>query len=435
DVVRKYDANGEPIKGDRKINEEQIRIVKRIFVDFAKGKSPKKIAHKLNDEAIKGPTGKGWTQSTINGNRRRGTGILNNELYIGRQIWNRLRYLKNPDTGKRESRLNPESEWIITDVPDLRTIDQDMWDAVKAYQFKLDRKVSYNQKPRPRKLFSFLLKCGCCGGGMSMVSTERYGCSTARNKGTCKNRITIMQSKLENSVIDALKTRLMDPELTNIFCKEYTTHINDIRHNNNAELIRNQKQLNKVKVDISKLIEAIKGGIDPTLIKDEINGLQFQKEQLIQKLDNSEEAPVYIHPRMSERYASSINNLITSLNDPDHRDESATLLRELIDKIVLTPNEDKNALVIDLYGDLAGILQISANNDGGINIKPKEMLDRKSVSELAQLQEFVNQPQSLTGTYLSTSKDQMVAGAHNSRKPRSPIMRQKINYSLCFFNQ
>jgi hypothetical protein len=35
------------------------------------------------------------------------------------------------------SRNNPESEWIIQDVPELRIIDQDFWKAVKAQQQKL----------------------------------------------------------------------------------------------------------------------------------------------------------------------------------------------------------------------------------------------------------------------------------------------------------
>ena len=46
-------------------------------------------------------------RSTIAGNAARGTGILNNELYLGRLVWNRLRYVKDPSTGKRVSRLNP----------------------------------------------------------------------------------------------------------------------------------------------------------------------------------------------------------------------------------------------------------------------------------------------------------------------------------------
>ena len=91
------------------------------------GHSSRSIAHKLNADGTSGPSGRTWGASTIHGNRRRGTGILNNELYIGRLIWNRLRYVKDPDTGKRVSRPNPEDKWIIQDVPELRIVDADLW--------------------------------------------------------------------------------------------------------------------------------------------------------------------------------------------------------------------------------------------------------------------------------------------------------------------
>ena len=122
--VVKFDQNGEPIRGDRIIDTGQAKVVQRIFADYAKGISPKKIAAALNKERIAGPRGKGWGASTLHGNRERGTGILNNRLYIGEQLWNRSKFAKDPDTGKRVSRLNPESEWVITAIPDLRIIDQ-----------------------------------------------------------------------------------------------------------------------------------------------------------------------------------------------------------------------------------------------------------------------------------------------------------------------
>ena len=31
----------------------------------------------------------------------RGTGIVNNQLYIGRLVWNRQHFMKNPETSKR----------------------------------------------------------------------------------------------------------------------------------------------------------------------------------------------------------------------------------------------------------------------------------------------------------------------------------------------
>ncbi len=132
-VVKQFNSEGEAIRGDREIDESQAKIVQRIFEEYAlKNKSPKAIADALNKDGIPAPSGKAWGQSTINGNRRRGTGILNNHLYIGELIWNRQRFIKDPATGKRVTRLNDEAEWIRQDIPELRIIDQKLWEAAKS---------------------------------------------------------------------------------------------------------------------------------------------------------------------------------------------------------------------------------------------------------------------------------------------------------------
>src|SRR6266542_1157264 len=58
---------------------------------------------------------------------------------------------------------------------------------------------------RPSYLLSGLLKCGGCGGGFSKISQSHYGCSTARNKGTCDNLQAVRRDKLEATVLDGLK--------------------------------------------------------------------------------------------------------------------------------------------------------------------------------------------------------------------------------------
>jgi DNA invertase Pin-like site-specific DNA recombinase len=234
DVSKNLDSRGEIIRGERTINLEHARIVERIFKEYAAGKSPKAIAHNLNAEKIAGPTAKGWGPSTIYGSWQRGAGILNNELYIGQIVWNKVSYPKNPETGKHVTRNNPASEWIRKEVPELRIIAQELWDKVKARQKR--SRVSHKkfwQHQRPRLPFSYLLKCGCCGGGVSKLSTHLYACSTARYKGesVCSNRRSIRQDELESTVLDILQTRLMDPKLAEVFCREYTQHLNRLRMN------------------------------------------------------------------------------------------------------------------------------------------------------------------------------------------------------------
>ena len=92
----------------------------------------------------------GTGPSAIHGNPKRGVGILNNELYVGRLVWNRLRYLKDPGTGKRVSRLNPESEWVIQEVPEMRIVDQDVWDNVKPRQQTLAYETSQQRRAGDR---------------------------------------------------------------------------------------------------------------------------------------------------------------------------------------------------------------------------------------------------------------------------------------------
>src|SRR3546814_826298 len=91
-TVRAFDAAGTPIKGEREIDPAEAEIVVRIFEEYAEGKSGKAIAAGLNKDGASGPRGGIWRQNTINGNRARGTGILNNELYVGTYVWNRLEY-------------------------------------------------------------------------------------------------------------------------------------------------------------------------------------------------------------------------------------------------------------------------------------------------------------------------------------------------------
>jgi hypothetical protein len=48
------DGEGEPIREDRKINEAEVEIMRRIFHEFAAGVSLRTIAQRLNDEGIPG---------------------------------------------------------------------------------------------------------------------------------------------------------------------------------------------------------------------------------------------------------------------------------------------------------------------------------------------------------------------------------------------
>lgn len=153
-------------RGKRMIVEAEAAIVRRIFREYVDGRTPRDIAHDLNADRIPPPRGRAWNASTINGNMQPGTGLLNNELYAGRLVWNKVRMLKDPDTGKRISRPNPESEWQATNVSDLAIVPRDLFELAQKRK-KMRGAAHPNQQRQPRHMLSGLLRCGVCGAGMS----------------------------------------------------------------------------------------------------------------------------------------------------------------------------------------------------------------------------------------------------------------------------
>ncbi|MEI9431878.1 recombinase family protein [Mesorhizobium sp. Cs1299R1N3] len=207
-VVKKLDERGEPIRGLRETDEMQADVVRRIFREFAAGQSARTIAAGLNKEGIPSPFGGAWGASTINGNLKRRSGFLYNEAYIGLLVFNRIQMRKDPETGKRISRPNPPETWQVVEVPHLRIIDDELWDAVQARK-KLYGGMKLHHRRRPKHMFSGLVRCGHCGASYTVKNGDQLACAAHREKGTCTNNRTIRVGELEKRVLAGIQRRLL----------------------------------------------------------------------------------------------------------------------------------------------------------------------------------------------------------------------------------
>jgi DNA invertase Pin-like site-specific DNA recombinase len=328
DVLKRTDSEGEPIRGERKINEAEAAIVRRIFQNYAAGQSSRTIAHALNAKGVPGPFGHAWGPSTIHGSVKRRNGILNNELYIGKLVWNRQRFIKDPSTGKRVSRLNPESKWIVQEVSELRVVPDDLWNTAKERQESLILKTARRRdnpmldRRRPRYLLSGLVACGCCGGGYSMIGATSLGCSTARNKGTCSNLMTIRRDVLEASVLDGLHQHLMEPELFKDFCEAFTREVNRERMDQGATLVAQRKELERTDRELDKAIQAILDGVPGAKLKDKIGQLEARKTELTALLTEAKEPAPLLHPNMAEVYRRKVSDLAAALGNAETRSKA-----------------------------------------------------------------------------------------------------------------
>lgn len=380
DVVRRFSSEGEAVHGERSINAVEAEVVRQVFRQFANGLSPQAIARRLNEAGIPAPTGTLWTSTTIRGHAKRGTGLLNNELYIGKLVWNRLRYLKNPQTGKRVSRINPQSEWIVTDVPDLRIVDEELWQAAKARQE--DIAVQYagvieatraahnklNRTRRPRSLLSGLVYCGCCGGSYTLRGQGRFACSNHIDTRSCSNGHSISREKLEARVLDGLRDRMMSPEVAAKAIRTCVEETNRLNRERRATDTADRAELEKVLKAIKGVLDIVEEGKGTRTLVDRLLDLEAQEDTIRARLAAAPADVPDIHPNIAEIYRGKVERLADALVCPEEREEAADALRGLIERVVLTPGTRRGQVNAMLHGEFGTILdwlerQQSAKND------------------------------------------------------------------------
>ena len=366
DVVRQYAEDGSPIAGDRKINPEEAETVRRVFKLFANGKSPAAIAHLLNAERIPGPgAGRPWSDSTIRGHATRRTGILRNHLYQVKLVWNKQRYVKDPDTGRRLARVNPQSQWVSHDVPELRIVDEALWHKVQerfgdirnSAMVKKARKTRFWENRRAKHLLTGLVVCGECGGPLSTQGRDYMACSKARRQGTCSNRRGIKRNRIEDLVLTGLKERLMAPHLIEEFITAYHAEINARAASQSRQRETVEKELKKITKRLDTLVDAMADGYRSDTLQGKLTNLEDRKRELEGQLTAPAPSPVRFHPKLAEVYKAKVEALREALSDPEIRDEAFEIIRGLIQRIVIRPRE-KRSFEVEIIGEITKMLAL-----------------------------------------------------------------------------
>lgn len=250
------------------VDTQQADVVRRIFQMSAAGRSLKKIAAILNREGVEPPRPRAdrpnatWCPTAIRE-------MLYRELYVGRIIWNRSRFVKVPGTNKRVRRVRPKSEWHIFQCDDLRIIAPELWDSVQDRLMRLKASYASHQRPGllPRSatskyLFSGLLKCGECGGNLVIVTHNgpggqyrRYGCSRHFYRGACSNNLLERQDWLEKRLLDELQMQVLKPEAVEYAISELGRQLKTAFENLSGELAGMKERKQKLEAELKKLAE------------------------------------------------------------------------------------------------------------------------------------------------------------------------------------
>ncbi len=196
--------------------DAEARVVREVFRRAANGETNRQIAVDLNTRGVAAP-GAGWSRKV-----RRTDGrwlvsaihsMLENERYIGRVIWNRSTWKRDPDTGKRLRIERPESEWIVTEGTAI--IDRETWSRVRS--LATPRKFHGGRAGGgPKYLLSGLLRCGICGQRLIVTGSagSHYYCGTHRQGGpsACSMSIGTRRDVAEEILLTPVFSELLSEQ-------------------------------------------------------------------------------------------------------------------------------------------------------------------------------------------------------------------------------
>ncbi|MFC0342108.1 recombinase family protein [Paracoccus niistensis] len=377
---------------NRAVVPEHAAVVVRIFRMFADGMPAKKIAETLNREGVPGPRGKPWQESTIRGHGPRGTGILRNPLYIGVNAYGDVASSLNPESGKRAWRVTGEVA-ASTIVPQLRIVDQELWDRVaarlEATALKMARDAKsgqpLNRAHRKSYVLSGLLKCGCCGGDYTIRGKARYGCSQAKRGMGCANKVTITAPAVERQVLDSLKRGLLAPERLQQFTDRVAETLRARQAGAGSEEANLKRRLADFDRKISRLLDQLEDGEDDDVadLRQRLRQRKAEREEVLTALAEvaalSREG-AHPAPDFAALYTNLVRNLEEALRDPTVVQRAHELLAQIIEEVILTPDPTvQQGLRIEVRGSLARALFKG-------ELRPIGLI-RSSMAEIAAAQE------------------------------------------------
>ncbi|QDD65573.1 recombinase family protein [Herbaspirillum seropedicae] len=350
-VERGYIAGGksygydiERIEGGSqyRVNPQQARWVVWIFEQYAAGNSVQKIAHALNNQGVPSPRDGTWAVSAIYGSPMKGSGILNNSMYVGKYVWNRSQWIKDPDTGRRQRIERPREEWQEAALPELRIVDDQLWgqvrDRIDAGRDEHGRK----RQVRPATtLFGGMMTCPHCGGAVVAINADRYGCAAAKDRGpaVCKG-FSIPRDLVEKRLVSIVRGELLSPMAAAEFEKAFLELLQEST-GTGEDAVQANKRIAQLTSEIGKIVDAIA-----------MVGASDALAERLKSLENDRRA---IQRRLALKAASEAAN----------KPNIAAIFNQIL--MNLTEALRENPLVArKILGDIFGSIQLELREDNQV---------------------------------------------------------------------
>lgn len=354
DNVDVLDASGNRTHVERRVNEAQAAVVRRIFELAATGVGMRRIALMLNEDCAPAPRAQrgrpsAWCPSSVHEALRR-------DLYRGVITWNKSR--KRDAWGRKDQQPRTSDAWIEVPAEHLRIVSPALWDAVHLALSK--RRAAYARTTggathgRPvaskpsRYMLTGLVECGVCHGPLVVRTNSRkgqprvagLGCWNYHTRGrtVCGNKTEAPLTMVTDAIFDRIAAHLFHPSVVDLAVTLAVEALRAVASDSAIE--DHEASLAQLDLESSRLAQLTAAGVGdlPGVIA-RLKAIRTQRERLIRASERTRVAHT-----ASDDIAATVRDRMNRIKDVLNRraPEAKQVLEGLLTgRIVVTPLESR----------------------------------------------------------------------------------------------
>lgn len=330
------------------INEKEAKVIRQIYQWYTEeGYGCAAISNKLNEQGSRTKRNCKWSQNAV-------SRILTNELYTGKII-NGKQEVADFLTGQRKEK--DETEWLVTERPELRIIDDEVFEQVQKILHSRNQAFNLNHERQSNKyLFSTLIKCKECGWSFRRTVRKykntyvRWVCSGHNGKGadSCPNAVTLDEEELIEVLQEYFSNVLKNKKKVIQYVVKEFQRVYKAKDENVEYEKELKEKLAKLKAMREKYMDMY---TDDLITRQELNDRIGGVRQEIERLENELKMVTYQITK-GDQLEELLNTTFQSIEDiTDVHQMTNTQLKKIIEKIEV--DKDGN---VDIYLKLLGDL-------------------------------------------------------------------------------
>ena len=351
------------------VPNENAKIVRRIFEEYAAGVPKTEICERLNAEGYRNQRGKKFNTRTL-------YDLLRNPKYIGIYIY----------TIDRKETIRLED--VIQNPP----IDRSLWEQVQKLCQEGSLKGRYRKQKRSYLLTgkTFCEECGCqiSGGGSKRSGGNGkgklnyyYKCvGKTKYKNGCKNP-SINKDWVEPRILQTILNTVTDDQQVKYIAKLAFAELEAMRDTPVVSTAQLKKELSQILTRQERLTDLyLDGGMDKAMLDEKNGELQRRKYQIEEELEkrkhiaNSEDVTEKDIEDFIHKFVEDIKK------SPDQTDDEfmRAMFNAFVDKVVVS----KEKITVHLRTDFSLLCEVTNEQLSGVihslpTVKIEKVINRK----------------------------------------------------------